>query len=171
MRYAVGRKIRWAGLLAPLGALVTGAGCGSMGGMPTGGGTITMGPTGPASAMLIRATDDSIESLLRSEGIKYERLGDGKFKLNLSGKTAVLSLVNSGESLLLMAYFSDRIPVEKVNKWNEKARLLKAHIDSDGDLAMESSFFFFGGVSQQAIPKFVRAFELDMVKLMGFLSE
>jgi len=121
--------------------------------------------------MLVKATDGDIEGLLRGERIQCEREGDGKLKLTLSGKIARLYLLDDGGSLLLRAFFKGRVSLEKLNRWNENARLLKAYVARDGDLAMESSLFLFGGVSRQAVPSFVRAFERDMLQLIGFLSE
>ncbi|RIH81831.1 putative bacterial sensory transduction regulator [Meiothermus luteus] len=112
-------------------------------------------------------TERDVETLLRQEGIPFERVGNSKYHLRIAGVRVVLLMdrcqSGSCEILTLASGFTMDTPpsLEEVNEWNQNKRFSRAYLDSDGDPWVESELHLRFGVTSETIRFFLAVFSKE----------
>ncbi|MFC1660765.1 YbjN domain-containing protein [Gemmatimonadota bacterium] len=76
---------------------------------------------------------------------------------------------SGGESIQFhWAAAGTKATMEKVNKWNKEKRFSCAYLDEDGDPHLELDLDLEGGVTEEAVRRFIK---VSGVSLMSFMTE
>lgn len=107
--------------------------------------------------IVTRATAPLIEAVIQEIDKKFEEVDNNSYKFKLKGYKVVL--FNKGKDIQLYAGFkAKRITLSRINEWNKTKRFGRAYLDSDNDPVIEADLDFEGGVTAEAIVRFVALF-------------
>lgn len=141
-----------------------GAGSASGSAAPAGSGTLQ------ASAAL--TTDDALVALLRDLGVdEVNVMETGKILFSLNENSMALFRFPDGDLQLFYGVGGVRCPLEPINEWNKLHRHSRAYLDDENDPVLESDLLSDGGMSQEKLTVFVRAFQMSAGEFQQLLIQ
>lgn len=145
------------------------------------------GPTTPGSAGAEPAQAQGPGTLttdpaLTSDESLIKLLGDlditdvtvieaGKIRFMVNESSMALFRFPDGDLQLFYGIGGVRCPLEAINQWNKEHRHSRAYIDDENDPVLESDLLSDGGVSQEKLTIFVRAFQISAGQFQQLLVQ
>jgi hypothetical protein len=100
--------------------------------------------------------------------------GDPLIRFRIEGLRCIIGFYGVKEgrsnSIQFRAWFSEKLPLEKVNEWNLKKRFGKAALDGDGDLSIEMNVDLDGGVTDEYLREILKRWRAVFVNFVGYAS-
>lgn len=119
-------------------------------------------------------TPDQTEDLLKKFGIDAKKIDTKNagtiFYDYKKGNYAIRLYHFAGKDLMLDAVFP-KLPLEKINEWNVKAKFSRAciHKDNKGEyMSLESNIDLIGGVTEGALKQFFTSFDDEVALFVRF---
>ena len=106
-----------------------------------------------------------VEELFDAKEISYDAINLNNYLATING-FKVLVTIDDG-NLFLMTYFSGEVTLDSVNDINSKYRWIRAYLDNDRDLIVESGLNFTGGVTVLNINSFINNYEAFLEEIMN----
>jgi hypothetical protein len=107
--------------------------------------------------IVTHASAPLIEAVLNEIDAKYSEVDNNSYKFKLKGYKVVM--FNKGKDIQLYAGFkAKRITLSRINEWNKTKRFGRAYLDNSNDPVIEADLDFEGGVTAEAIVRFVALF-------------
>jgi len=127
--------------------------------------------------VIAQLTSEQTEEFLKKQGIEFKKIETktpGTFFYDFQRKSFNVRLYNyDGKDLMLDAVFS-RLPLERVNDWNVKAKFSRACLNRDakGEFStLESNLDLIGGVTEGGLKQFFASFDEELRLFAKFTSE
>lgn len=121
---------------------------------------------------------EKIESLLGELKIEFKKSPgkkEGIFFYDFERQNFKVRLHNyNGKDLWIDALFNEKLTLEDVNRWNQRARFSRAVLLKDKDsqtVSLESQLDCLGGVSDPVVKSFVSRFDREIAEFVKFLSK
>lgn len=119
--------------------------------------------------VITNATSQFIEILLEKLETNFAEVGNGSYSFSLKGYK--VALFNKGDDIQLFSKFTGRtITLNRVNEWNRTRRFTRAYLDKDGDACIEADLDFEGGVTVEAILRFIVIFAQSVESYAEYLQ-
>lgn len=121
-------------------------------------------------------TLESFQRLVQGMGFECTRGKDDKgknedyFSFRAEGYK-VAAQVPSPEYVYLVNVFTDKIPLELINKWNQANTFSRALAGADNNLYIETEIVVTGGVTRDNIEAQVEAFRESVVRWARFVID
>lgn len=107
--------------------------------------------------IVTHASTPLIEAVLNEIDTHFSEVDNNSYKFKLKGYKVVL--FNKGKDIQLYAGFkAKRVTLSRINEWNKSKRFGRAYLDNDNDPVIEADLDFEGGVTAEAIVRFVALF-------------
>lgn len=128
-------------------------------------------PLARADGMVVTtATPALIEGQLTQAGLKFSKLNEQTYAVELGAGDIKFAIINKGT--FLAAHFGIKAPgtgLDKINKWNATKYFSRAYLDDEGDPALESEFDVEKGVTAAAVGQFVQRFRASIAEFVQAL--
>jgi hypothetical protein len=117
-------------------------------------------------------SDDSLVKLLGELGITEINVMDtGKILFTVNDSSMALFRFPDGDLQLYYGVGGVRCPLEAINEWNKQHRHSRAYLDDEDDPVLESDLLSDGGLSQEKLTIFVRAFQMSAGEFQELLVQ
>lgn len=127
-------------------------------------GTLSPGPA--------LTSDDSLVKLLGELGItEVNVMETGKILFTVNDSSMALFRFPDGDLQLFYGVGGVRCPLEAINEWNKQHRHSRAYLDDENDPVLESDLLSDGGLSQEKLTIFVRAFQMSAGEFQELLVQ
>jgi hypothetical protein len=137
-----------------------------------GSGPASPGASGELSTGAELTTDEALVQLLESLGISnVSVLESGKILFRIEDVAMALFRFPDGDLQLYYGVGGVRCPFEPINEWNKQHRHSRAYLDDEEDPVIESDLLSDGGMSQEKLEMFVRAFQVSAAQFLELLGE
>ena len=121
-------------------------------------------------------TEEQSEDLLKKSGIEFKKLesktpGTSIYDYKRKGFNVRFYLYD-GKDLMLDAVFA-RLPIDKVNEWNKKAKFSRAVFQKDAKaefVTLESNLDLIGGVTEGAFRQYISNFDEELKLFARYLG-
>ena len=123
-------------------------------------------------------TTDQMEQILKGMNAEYKKTAsptlEGIFFYDITkGKHTIRLHYFKGKDLMVDSLFKE-YPLDNVNKWNRRTKFNRAVLYQDPKggqfVALESNLDLAGGVSENAIRRFIQTYKTDMLAFEKFLG-
>lgn len=97
-----------------------------------------------------------VEELFYAKEISYKSVKFNTYKASINGFNVIVKIDDG--NLFLTTYFNGEISLNRVNDINSQYRWIRAYLDSDGDLTVETDLSFTGGITVSNINSFINTY-------------
>lgn len=117
-------------------------------------------------------TDEALVALLGELGITEVTVMEaGKIRFSVNESSMALFRFPDGDLQLFYGVGGVRCPLEPINEWNKLHRHSRAYLDDENDPVLESDLLSDGGMSQEKLTVFVRAFQMSAGEFQKLLIQ
>jgi hypothetical protein len=129
-------------------------------------------PSGTLSTDPTLTSDDALVKLLGELGISEVNVMEtGKILFTVNDSSMALFRFPDGDLQLFYGVGGVRCPLEAINEWNKQHRHSRAYLDDESDPVLESDLLSDGGMSQDKLTVFVRAFQMSAGEFQSLLIQ
>lgn len=117
-------------------------------------------------------SDEALIALLGELGItEVTVMETGKILFTVNESSMALFRFPDGDLQLFYGVGGVRCRLEPINEWNKLHRHSRAYIDDEEDPVLESDLLSDGGMSQEKLTMFVRAFQMSAREFQELLIQ
>jgi hypothetical protein len=126
------------------------------------------------SAAYTRVDLEEVVAALKAEGFAGSKVPEGKKYVQTRMEGVIVSFTTTDNHNLLQAYAgfkSDKVNLEKLNKWNASKRFTRAYIDAEGDPCIELDYSYIGGVTKENLADFFDTVRIQVTAFRTFVNQ